>query len=197
MSRLRRGLGAVLVAVLLPLAPAAADVSGPDDSIAQAFGPLAPGAVYHGMFKSETDTDYLAFDVAAGQTLHFEVANTVERCTSLFFNGCPLYATLIDAAGRQLGGEGSSAGTGPLSTFWPAEPIDWQFETGGRHFVVMDSDGDGPTYAIAYAVVPPGAGTGPGGSGGSGGGGGGGGGGGRQPRQCERADDEGGEWDKA
>jgi hypothetical protein len=170
MSRLRWALLAALVAATLPLASAAAD----GDSIDTALGPLAAGAVYNGAFETPAETEYLAFDVQAGQVLHFEVANTVRRCTSIYLNGCPIYATLIDAAGNQLGGEGSSAGTGPLTTFWPAEPIDWTFDAAGRYYVALDSDGDLPTYALGYRVVPPGApggtGTGPGTGTGTGGG---------------------------
>ena len=170
MSRLRWALVAALVAATVPLASAAAD----GDSIATAVGPLAPGAIYSGVFETADETEYVAFDVQAGQTLHFDVADTVQHCTSIFFNGCPIYATLIDAGGNQLGGEGSSAGTGPLSTYWPSEPIDWTFDAGGRYYVAVDSDGDLPTDALGYRVVPPGpapgAGTGPGSETGTGGG---------------------------
>jgi hypothetical protein len=153
MSRLRWVLAAALVAATLPLASAAAD----GDSIDTAFGPLAPEVIFNGAFVTPIETQYVAFDVQAGQTLHFEVANTVQRCTSIYLNGCPMYATLVDPAGNQLGGEGSGAGTGPLSEYWPTEPIDWTFGAAGRYYVAVDSDGDRPTYAIAYRIVPPGA----------------------------------------
>jgi hypothetical protein len=170
MTRLRWALAAALVAATVPLAAAVAD----GDSIATALGPLAPGAIYSGAFETADETEYVAFDVQAGQTLHFDVADTVQRCTSIYFNGCPIYATLVDAGGNQLGGEGSSAGTGALSTYWPAEAIDWTFDAGGRYYVAVDSDGDLPTYALGYRVVPPGApagtGTGPGTQTGTGGG---------------------------
>jgi hypothetical protein len=158
MSRRRWALMAALVAATLPVASAFADA----DTIDTAAGPFAPGAIYNGAFETPAETEYIAFDVQAGQTLHFDVVNTVQRCSSIYFNGCPLYATLIDGAGRQLGGEGSSAGTGPLTTYWPAEPIDWTLATAGRYFVAMDSDGDLPTYAIAHRIVPPGTGGGTG-----------------------------------
>lgn len=159
MSGLRRAPSAALVAVLLPVAAARADVAGPDDGIGQAFGPLVADTLYSGRFKSETDVDYLAFDVArAGRSLHFDVANTVRGCTSVNLTGCPLYATLIDGEGRQLGGEGSSAGTGSVTEDASDDVIDWTFEAAGRYYVAMDSDGDRPTYSLQYRVVTPSAG---------------------------------------
>ena len=167
MSAARRMLAAALLAATLPVAHAAADVAGPDDSIATAFGPMVPGTPYSGTFKSDIDVDYLAFDVAtAGQTLHFDVANTVRGCTSLNLTGCPVYATLIDGGGHQVGGEGSSAGTGAVSESSPADVIDWTFEAAGRYYVAMDSAGDGPTYTLQYRVVTaPGSGLPPAGTG--------------------------------
>jgi len=163
MSTMRRVLTAAIVAAALPLAPAAADVAGPDDSIGQAFGPLAAGTSYSGRFRTPADVDYLAFDVArAGQTLHFDVANTVRDCSSPDLTGCPLYATLIDGEGRQLGGEGSSAGTGQVTEYSPLDGIDWTFEAAGRHYLVMDSDGDLPTYALRYHELAQPAGSSPG-----------------------------------
>jgi hypothetical protein len=162
-SRLRRILTATLVVATLPVAGASADVAGPDDSIAEAFGPLAADTLYSGRFKSETDVDYLSFDVArAGQTLHFDVANTVRNCASVNLTGCPLYATLLDGEGRQLGGEGSSAGTGAVTEDASRDAIDWTFDAPGRYFVAMDSDGDRPTYGLQYRVVAPAAGGAPG-----------------------------------
>jgi len=165
MSTIRRVLTAAIVAAALPLAPApaAADVAGPDDSIGQAFGPLAADTSYSGRFRTPADVDYLAFDVArAGQTLHFDVANTVRDCSSPDLTGCPLYATLIDGEGRQLGGEGSSAGTGQVTEYSPLDGIDWTFGAAGRHYLVMDSDGDLPTYALRYHEPAQPAGSSPG-----------------------------------
>lgn len=164
MSVARRLLGLSAALGLLGAAPAAADLGGPDDSIATAYGPLAPGTVYDGAFVSETDVDYLAFDVTApGQTLRFDVRNTVSPCLSPDLTGCPVYATLLDASGTQLGGEGSGAGTGPVTDDAPEETVDWTFPQAGRFYVAMDSGGDDPTYAISYAVVPPAPATPPGG----------------------------------
>ena len=164
MRRLRLALAGVLVVVLVPVGAfpplAPADVAGPDDSLSQAFGPLVPGTLYRGAFTRPADVDYLAFDVAqAGQTLHFDVANTVRGCTSENLTGCPVYATLIDGRERQLGGEGSAAGTGPVTEDAAQDVIDWTFDTPGRYYVAMDSDGDLPTYSLRYRVVTPSAGT--------------------------------------
>ncbi|MEY2514150.1 MAG: hypothetical protein QOJ89_1508 [bacterium] len=150
----------MLVAALLPAALAVADVAGPDDTIATAYGPLVAGTPYSGTFKSETDVDYLSFDVAkAGDKLHFDVVNTVSGCTSVNLTGCPIYATLITTAGQQVGGEGSSAGTAAVPE-GRSDTIDWTFDAPGRYLVAMDSDGDGPTYTIRYRVVTAAAGTG-------------------------------------
>jgi len=172
MSGLRRLLAATLVAGLLPGAAAPADVAGPDDSLGQAFGPLVTDTLYSGRFKSDTDVDYLAFDVAQpGQTLHFDVANTVNGCASVNLTGCPVYATLIDGGERQLGGEGSSAGTGPVTEDFSSDVIDWTFSAAGRYYVAMDSDGDRPSYSLRYRVLTPAPGgtTSPGGTTGTGG----------------------------
>ncbi|MGI8802292.1 MAG: hypothetical protein ACR2KV_08990 [Solirubrobacteraceae bacterium] len=159
MSRLRRVLTATLLAWPLPAAAAAADVGGPDDSIAQAFGPLAAGTLYSGSFVSPTDVDYLAFDVTQpGETLHFDVANTVHGCLSVDLTGCPVYATLIDGQGLQLGGEGSSAGTGPVTEDAATDVIDWTFDATGVYYVAVDSGGDLPTFTVQYRVAGPGGG---------------------------------------
>jgi len=157
MSGLRRLLAVTLVAGLLPVAAARADIGGPDESTNQAFGPLVADTTYNGSFQSPMDIDYLAFDVARpGESLHFDVANTVRGCTSANLTGCPVYATLIDGQGRQLGGEGSSAGTGPISEYSSSDIIAWTFDAAGRYYVAMDSDGDNPTYSLRYRVVAPG-----------------------------------------
>lgn len=154
MSSVRRTLAVIIVAWLVPISAARADVAGPDDSIGQAFGPLVAGMSYSGAFKSATDVDYLALDVtAAGQALHFDVTNTVRGCGFPNFAGCPVYATLIDGQGQQLGGEGSAAGTGPVTTDSSSDVIDWTFAAPGRYYVAMDSDGDLPTYSLRYRVL--------------------------------------------
>jgi hypothetical protein len=159
-----RAVLAVLAAGLLGAAPASADVSGPDDSIATAFGPLAPATLYSGTFKSDSDVDYLAFDVVhAGDRLQFDVTNTTGTCASPDLAGCPVYATLVDGAGQQLGGEGSGAGTGAVTTDAATDSVDWTFPGAGRFYVAMDAGLAGPSYAIRYQPVlgatPPPAGT--------------------------------------
>jgi hypothetical protein len=175
----QRLVGAIVAGgLLLCAAPAPADVSGPDDSIDTAFGPLLPDTSYAGRFVSEGDVDYLAFDVArAGIRLHFDVTNTVAPCTSLEFTGCPVHGTLLDGTAQQLGGEESGAGTGPVTDASPSDVIDWTFDAPGRYYLAMDSGGDEPSYAVAYHEVPPdppstGASTGAPGAGGSSAGGG-------------------------
>ena len=58
---------------------------------------------------------------------------------SLELTGCPVYGTLLDAGGAQLGGEDSGAGTGPVTDDSPADVIDWTFATPGRYYLAMDA----------------------------------------------------------
>lgn len=194
---------ALTVAAAAPVA--AADVFGPDESIQAAGGPLAAGTVYSGTFVSAQDIDYLSFEVPQPETLRFDVANTLTSCRPYMiqpapgepapyiepYPACPLWATLIDEAGQQLGGEGSAAGTGRVE-YHSYEEVEWTFSAPGRYYVVLESDYCGgheaecqlPSFTISYNVVPPvvsggggggseGKGTGgTGGSGGSGAGGG-------------------------
>lgn len=142
------------IATLGGAGPAAADISGPDDSIAQAYGPLQPATDYFGALRTSDDIDYASFVVAhAGESLHFDVENTVGRCLSPYQNGCPMYATLIDGAAQQVGDEGSGAGTGPVDA-GATDVIDWTFDRAGTYYVVFDSDGDLPTYRVHYTVAP-------------------------------------------
>jgi hypothetical protein len=149
---------AALAASVLPAA-ASADMMGADDSIATAFGPLVPGTLYSGAFRSDADTDYLAFDVAkAGDLVHFDVANLTPSCPSPDANGCPVYATLIDSSGQQVGGEGSGAGTGAVTVDAHTDVVDWTFGGPGRFYVAMDSGVAGTSYSIRLrppaAVAP-------------------------------------------
>lgn len=155
MSRARVVGAAIVVAALLPIGHAVADVSPGDDSIATAAGPLVAGQGVDGTFKSETDIDYVAFDVTQPwQTLHFDVTNTFQGCTAFAdLDGCPIYATLIDLNGQQIGGEGSSAGTAPVAA-GSTDVIDWTFAEPGRYVVAMDSDGYNQSYGLSYRVVP-------------------------------------------
>lgn len=143
-----------LVAALVLLAPAAAhaDVFGPDESIAQAGGPLALGATYTGAFTSPDDVDYLAFDVTQpNETLHFDVVNTLTSCNDIYNNYCPMWGTLIDGSGQQLGGEGSTAGTGEVD-YASSDAIDWTFASPGRYYLVLDSSGDLPSFRLDFHV---------------------------------------------
>jgi hypothetical protein len=147
---------------------AMADVAGPDDSTQQAFGPMQPATWYAGAFKSEGDVDYLAIRIEEPNlALHVDVENTVSPCQSAWLNGCPVWGTLIDAQGTQVGGEGSPAGTGEVDA-GASDVIDWTFATAGAYYLAMDSAGDLPTYRVRQIATPPA----PAGAGGAGGGGG-------------------------
>jgi hypothetical protein len=142
-------------AALIFAGPAMADISGLNNSIANAYGPLQPATAYLGAFDSPDDVEYASFSVEeAGESVHFDVENTVANCQSVYQNGCPMYATLITGAGLQVGGEGSSAGTGPVDAGM-SDVIDWTFEAGGTYYVAFDSSGDLPTYQITYAASLP------------------------------------------
>jgi hypothetical protein len=140
--------------LLALLAPAArADVFGPDESIAQAGGPLQPGTTYSGAFSSPDDIDYLAFDVAqANETLHFDIVNTLTSCNNIDDNYCPMWGTLVDGNGQQLGGEGSAAGTGEVD-YASSDGIDWTFPSPGRYYLALDSSGDLPTFQLDFNMV--------------------------------------------
>ncbi len=158
------------LATALGAGAADADVAGPDDSIQQAFGPLAPATWYAGQFKGDGDVDYLAVRVQEPSlTLHVDVENTVSPCMSVWLNGCPIWATFIDGQSLQVGGEGSSAGTGQVDA-GASDVIDWTFAAPGTYFLAMDSAGDLPTYRVRYLATAPPA-YGPGGAGGPGAGG--------------------------
>ena len=164
---------AVLCAlVLLPLhwsASARADVFGPDESIGGAAGPLQPGVTYSGAFASPGDIDYLSFDVTQpGESLHFDIANTLQGCNSPDDDYCPMWGTLVDGNGQQLGGEGSTAGTGEVD--WASsDAIDWTFSTPGRYYLVLESSGDLPTFQLDFHGESASAVSSSGGSGGGGG----------------------------
>ena len=130
--------------------------AGPDETIAQAYGPLTPGVNYSGAFSNPNDVDYLAFAVAsAGESLQFTVSNTLQSCNSPDDDYCPLYATLMDQTNQQVGGDSSSAGT--VATFDDTETIDWTFAAPGTYYVLMESNGnlaDGqPTYTVSFTVT--------------------------------------------
>jgi hypothetical protein len=148
-------LAAACAVLALGAPPAAADVFGPDESIAQAGGPLQPQTTYTGAFGSPDDIDYVSFDVTQpGQTLHFDVVNTLRGCSSPDNDNCPMWATLMDGNDQQVGGARSSAGTGEVD-YASSDGIDWTFATSGRYYVLLESSGDMPTFQLAFHVVPP------------------------------------------
>ena len=163
----------VVAAVALALAwaagPARADVSGlgPGDSLGDPAGPMQMGLEYSGAFKSDHDLDHVLFSVAnPGSTLQFVITNTYGGCAP--DNYCPIWGTLLDTAGRQLGGEGSGAGTGPVGP-QTSDSIVWTFPAAGNYILVLEGNGDLATYRFRADVTSPGGGE--GGGGGSGGGG--------------------------
>jgi hypothetical protein len=144
----RRHLILCALGALLVGAPASADVSGPDDSLAQAY-PLQPGVTVSGTFNSPTDVDYLSFSVTAPNTaVHFTVTNTTPSCSSPDGPaGCAVWGTLIDGQQQQLGGEGSSAGTDEVDA-GKSDVIDWTVATPGTYYLAMDSGGSQPSYKV-------------------------------------------------
>jgi hypothetical protein len=147
----------LIVAIVVTVAgtPAQAHVgSTANGTIASAF-PVGAGVTYAGHFGSADDVDYYAFDTTRdGVPVHVTVANTLQSCPGLGY--CQIYATLTDAAGGQLGGEGSSAGTGPIGftgSGYDVDSIDWTLGAAGRYLLVVDSDGDLPTYQ--FRIDPP------------------------------------------
>jgi len=145
----RRHLILCVLGALAFAAPAPADVVGPDDSLPQAYGPLQPGVSVSGKFTRPDDVDYLKFNVTAPNTaVHFTVTNTVGSCDSPDGPiGCAIWGTLIDGAQQQLGGEGSSAGTGQVNA-GKSDVIDWTIAAPGTYYLAMDSGGALPSYRV-------------------------------------------------
>ena len=154
MKRLRAGI--CLLAALAVAAPAFADVSGPDDSPEQAYGPLEPGKSVSGRFTRPDDVDYLSFRVTEARTpVHFSVRNTLSSCSSPDGPaGCGVWGTLIDGNRQQLGGEGSSAGTGEVDA-GRSDVIDWVVATPGTYYLVLDSGGSLPSYTVRLSPPSP------------------------------------------
>jgi hypothetical protein len=152
------GVAVWLAVPALLLAPAAeADLHGPDDSFSQAYGPLSQKVTYSGALNSPGDLDYFYFEITrAGEALHFTVRNTLGSCSSPDQNGCPLWATLLDGSEHQLGGEGSTAGTGQVN-YGSTDYIDWTFPQPGRYYLVLESSGDLPTYNLRFDPAPSGS----------------------------------------
>jgi hypothetical protein len=149
----RRRLSFGLVLALIAGAAAAPTVLAhfngtPNSSISTAIGPIGTGITYAGQFGGDGDVDYYYFVTTRDNvTLHFFVRNTLSSCPG--GGNCQIYATLIDTQGHQLGGEGSTAGTGPVGyahSGYSTDTIDWTFGAAGKYILVFDSDGDRPTY---------------------------------------------------
>jgi hypothetical protein len=123
----------------------------PNSSISSATGPIGAGVTYSGRFGGSGDVDYYYFVTTRDNVaLHFSVRNTLSSCKG--GGNCQIYATLVSTAGQQLGGEGSTAGTGPIGyagSGYPTDTIDWTFGPAGRYILVFDSDGGTPTYQFA------------------------------------------------
>lgn len=155
----------VALALAWSAGPAWADVSGlgPGDSLGDPAGPMQMGVEYSGAFKSDNDLDHVLFSVAnPGSTLQFVVTNTYGGCNPN--NYCPIWGTLLDTAGGQLGGEGSGAGTGPVGP-QTSDSIVWTFPAAGNYVLVLEGNGDPATYRFRGDVTNAGAGGGGGGSG--------------------------------
>jgi hypothetical protein len=146
----------VLTAVGFALpASALANVNGqPASSRAIAY-PMVAGVTYSGDFQTQTETEYLSFQVPlAGVSLHFVVHNTTASCTNPSSETpCPVFATLVNSNAQQVGGEGSSAGTGQVNAR-RSDVIDWTFAQPGTYWVAVDSSGDFPTFTVSYSVRP-------------------------------------------
>jgi uncharacterized cupredoxin-like copper-binding protein len=155
-SRSIRTLPALILAAALLAVPAIAlaNVNGQTaNSQASAF-PMTAGVTYSGDFQSQTETEYLSFQVPrAGTSLHFVLRNTTGSCVNPSSETpCPVFGTLIDAHGQQVGGEGSSAGTSRIDA-GKSGVIDWTFTQAGTYWVAVDSSGDFPTFSISYRDV--------------------------------------------
>jgi hypothetical protein len=152
----RRHLILCALGALVLAAPAPADVAGPDDSLSQAYGPLQPGVSVSGKFVRPDDVDYLKFDITARNTaVHFTVTNTVDSCNSADGPiGCAVWGTLIDGQQRQLGGEGSSAGTAEVDAR-KTDVIDWTIADPGTYYLAMDSGGSFPSYRVRLSPPTP------------------------------------------
>jgi hypothetical protein len=150
----RAALLAVLVACAAPATAHATFQGQPNNSLGTAAGPLQQGVTYSGKFASPPDSDYYKFDITQPNTpLHFYVHNDLPRCSTRKTT-CPIYATLIDTAGHQLGGEGSTAGTGEVGPGRSAY-IDWTFFSPGTYVLVFDSGSDDlPGYSFRFGPGP-------------------------------------------
>jgi hypothetical protein len=160
MGRNRRALVlavSALAASAAAAAPAHADVTGlgAGDSLGSPVGPISTGASYTGTFTRPDDLDHVLFSVAqANATLRFTISNTFTGCPR--GNPCPIWGTLLDTAGRQLGGEGSTAGTGPVAV-GDSERVVWTFPQAGNYILVLEGNGDLSSYRFRADGAAPAA----------------------------------------
>jgi hypothetical protein len=149
MGRNRRALVlavSALAASAAAAAPAHADVTGlgAGDSLGSPAGPIRTGVSYTGTFKRSDDLDHVLFSVAqGGARVRFTISNTFTGCPR--GDPCPIWGTLLDTAGRQLGGEGSQAGTGPVAV-GDSERVEWTFPQAGNYILVLEGNGDLSSY---------------------------------------------------
>jgi hypothetical protein len=147
MSRNASSDGPGVVALPWPGPPARAGRrlgAGAGDSLGDPAGPMQMGLEYSGAFKSDNDLDHVLFSVA----------NPARPCSSWYTNtygGCgpqqllPIWGTLLDTAGGQLGGEGCGAGTGP----WGADQRLHRLDLSRRRATTstfLEGNGDPATY---------------------------------------------------
>jgi hypothetical protein len=169
-TRFSVALATVLLTLAVTPGVTLADVvgAGPDESPAQAYGPLVLNTPVAGAFVNQSDVDLLEFKIAAaGETLYFTLANTTTNCKDPNDAGCPIYATVMDQTGvNQIGGPTSDAGT--ITTAQDTETFAWTFPSVGTYYVELESDGDlpagTPTYRFTVSNSPSGSvspGTGP------------------------------------
>jgi hypothetical protein len=154
-SRFRVSLAAVLLMLAVTPGVALADIvgAGPDESPAQAYGPLVLNTPVTGAFVNQSDVDLLAFKVVtAGETLYFTLANTTTSCQDPNDAGCPVYATVMDQTGvNQIGGPTSDAGT--IATAKDTETFGWTFPSAGTYYVELESNGDLPAGTPTYRFM--------------------------------------------
>jgi hypothetical protein len=154
-TRFSVSLAAVLLTLAVTPGVTLADVvgAGPDESPAQAYGPLVLNTPVAGTFVNQSDVDLLAFKIAAaGETLYFTLANTTTNCPDPNDAGCPVYATLMDQTGvNQIGGPTSDAGT--IATAQDTETFSWTFPSAGTYYVELESNGDLPAGTPTYRFM--------------------------------------------
>jgi hypothetical protein len=154
-TRFSVSLAAVLFMLAVTPGVTLADVvgAGPDESPAQAYGPLVLNTPVAGAFVNQSDVDLLAFKIAAaGETLYFTLANTTTNCKDPNDAGCPVYATVMDQTGvNQIGGPTSDAGT--IATAKDTETFGWTFPSAGTYYVELESDGDLPAGTPTYRFM--------------------------------------------